>query len=713
MWLHAVSVGEVLSSVELIRQLRTALPQASVFVSCGTVAGREAAERRLGGLADGIFYAPFDYVWPVRRVLGRLRPALVVVLETEIWPNFWREARRAGCALAVVNGRISDRAAGRYRRFRSFFRAVLTLPDVLLVQTERDRERYIDAGAAADDVRVGGNLKYDFQLGRSVQTPPELRNWFDDRKGPLWIAASTVGPEFIGDVDEDDVVLAAQRQLADVRLVIAPRKPERFEAVARKLTEAGLPYIRRSELAMKGDAPVLLLDSVGELSSLFQFADVVFMGGTLAHRGGHNVLEPALSARAVIVGPHLENFTEIQRAFREGSGFLEISEPGQLACAVEGLLADDQARTALAERARTIAQGQQGGTSLAVAALAAARWQAIPRAVVAGPLRPLLWMLSQVWIGAGGLKRRLTKGRSLPVPVVCVGGLAMGGVGKTPVVRYLARELARAGKQPAVLTRGYKRIASESATVIPAGSIQASTVTGDEAQLILRDGHTHLGIGADRQRAGCAVYKQLRPRIFLMDDGFQHFALRRDLDIVLLDGLDPFGGGEVFPLGRLREPLRALSRAGVIVITRSEGREFDGILRGIRRHNNHAPVLFGRTVPVAWVDLATGSKLPLCEFQDRAVVAFCGLANPEAFRSTLCSLGYVPLRFLTYRDHHRYSEADLDTIVLAAREAGAQVLLTTEKDSVNLHWPAGIELRTAALVIDVEVPGLVDLVLRI
>ena len=385
-----------LSAVELVKRLRVRLPGAPVFVSCGTVAGREAAETRLSGIADGVFYAPFDLVFAVRRVIRRIRPAAVVILETEIWPNLYREAKRAGCALVVVNGRISDKSLPSYRRHSWFFRAPLSLPDAILAQSEQDVERYRLAGAAA--VRNAGNLKYDFNP-QSSAAPDVVRAWIERGGGPLWIAASTVAPEFDGDVDEDDAVIAAWTP--GLRLLIAPRKPERFDVVAEKLRAAGLPFARRSALPDGEESPVLLVDSVGELGSLFQYADVVFMGGTLAHRGGHNILEPAAAGKPIVVGPHLENFAAIQRRFLDGRGMLEIQSPSELRPAVEKLLLDG---AEYGSRARSLADAERGATDRAVDAIVEARWKAVPRSIPALPLRWLSWL----WIGGGIVKRRMT-----------------------------------------------------------------------------------------------------------------------------------------------------------------------------------------------------------------------------------------------------------------------------------------------------------------
>ena len=202
-WVHAVSVGEVLSAVELLRRFRASYADVPLFVSTTTLAGRAAAEQKLAALAEGIFFAPVDWCFAVRRVLRTLRPRVLVVMETEIWPNLWREAKRTGCGLVVVNGRISERAWPRYRAWRWFFRRVLGLADVILAQNELSRARYADLGAPGERVRVGGNLKYDFDPER-VRTP-EVVEEFVRRAAPegIVVAASTMPPAEAGDVDED------------------------------------------------------------------------------------------------------------------------------------------------------------------------------------------------------------------------------------------------------------------------------------------------------------------------------------------------------------------------------------------------------------------------------------------------------------------------------------------------------------------------------
>jgi len=257
-WFHAVSVGEVLSAVELIRRVREAQPYAEMFVSVSTLAGRAVADQKLAGLANGIFYAPLDFRSVVRRVLRRIRPAMVIVLETEIWPNLYRESKRAGAGLMVVNGRISDRALPRYRSWSWFFKHVLRWPDAILVQSQQDRERYVMAGAPEDRIQVAGNLKYDFTPPAAVAA--ELGGY------PIWIAASTAAAVEPGDPDEDDVVIEVFKKISALYprflLILAPRRPERFPIVAVKLAQAGISFIRRSDASTNLSLPgVLLLDS--------------------------------------------------------------------------------------------------------------------------------------------------------------------------------------------------------------------------------------------------------------------------------------------------------------------------------------------------------------------------------------------------------------------------------------------------------------------
>ncbi|MGH9718861.1 MAG: tetraacyldisaccharide 4'-kinase [Bryobacteraceae bacterium] len=667
-WLHAVSVGEVLTAIELLQRLRLEMPEAPLFVSTATLAGRATAGEKLAGLADGVFYAPMDFVFAVRRVLRAIRPNVVVAMETEIWPNLFREAKRAGCGLLVVNGRISDRAEPRYRRMAWFFRAVLGWPDAILAQTGVLRERFLKAGAPSERVTVGGNLKYDV---RPAPFPPEVASLLDVVKpGAVWIAASTMPP------DEDDLVIRAFRELASrhrhLLLILAPRKPEMFDTATEKLQRAGVAFLRRSRWNHAGKLKlpgVLLLDTIGELSGVFSRADVVFMGGTIVPRGGHNILEPAAFGKAVVVGPHMENFREMADAFHKAGALASIRSGEELAAAVGGLLDDAARRSEIGTRAKTCAEAERGATAKAVAEIRRLWDDAVP--AFRGP--SLLAALSLFWRAGAALKKAATRSQRLPIPVISVGNLSMGGTGKTPMVLHLASKLSK----PAILTRGYRRETASREVLLAVGEAAETGLTGDEAQIFARSGVAAIGIGPDRLATGRALIERAGCEVAILDDGFQHWRLHRNVDIVLVDALDPLGGGAVFPQGRLREPPGALARAHIFVITRSE-RSRPGIERALRRYNAEAPIFYAHVVPECWVEGMTGRIVELNDLPRARTAAFCGLANPASFWKTLALIPMHACRRVAFPDHWRYRAEDIARVM-----EGAQAAVTTEKDWIN------------------------------
>ncbi len=673
-----------------MEELRRKNPSLPIYVSVSTVAGRAVAEKKLASQVDGIFYAPLDYSFAVRRVIETIRPAVLAVLETEIWPTLYREVKRARCSLLVLNGRISDRAFPRYRRLAFFFQPVLALPDALLTQTESDRERYARIGAPSDKLRTFGNLKYD--AAAAPAPPPAMVSALLRKLQPahVWVAASTMPGIDAADVDEDDVVINAFQELAPqfpgLLLILVPRRPERFDLADQKLRAAGVPFVRRSQESASADLAlpcVLLLDSMGELSTLFPLATVVFMGGTLAQRGGHNVLEPAVCARSIIVGPHMENFSAIATDFRAHQAWLEIASQRDLAGAVASLLDDDAARQQLGLRAAELSQRNTGVAARAADEILRLHDLAVPKWDRPGLSLALLWPLSRLWMLGNCWKQRrdVNRAQRLDRPVVSVGGISMGGSGKTPLVEFLATAFRRKGMWPAILTRGYHRRSLEAAILIRAGAAVSNDITGDEAQVFVRAGMAHVGIGADRWSTGQMAVQQFPVDLFLLDDGFQHRRLKRDLDIVLIDALDPFPGG-VFPLGRMREPLSGLARADVFVITRARPlRNYHGIRGVLGSVNPQAPVFLARVGSKHWIRERTQE---IWGVPPSPVAAFCGLGNPATFWHTLQEQNFEPALTWVFDDHHRYSALQMRRLAFQARTHGAKALLTTEKDAMNL-----------------------------
>ena len=692
-WLHAVSVGEAITAVELVRQLNQSLPRSPVFVSVSTLAGYETAALKLRGAAS-VFYAPVDYVFAVRRVLRTLRPALVIVMETEIWPNLFRETKRAAAGLLLINGRISERALGRYRVLGWFFAGVLAQVDLLLAQSDEMRERFIGIGAPPDRVRVGGNLKYDAVPREAAPDSPVRRLIESTRPRAVWIAASTMPPAATADPDEDDAVVAAFRHVSGrhpgLLLLLAPRKPERFDAAARALAEAHIPFLRRSQLNGRETLPLpgaLLLDSVGELGGLFPLGDVVFVGGTLAARGGHNVLEPALSGRPIITGPHLENFAEIAADFRAAAGLVEVRDAAGLAAAVTEILENPEHAAALGSRAESCARIRQGATALAAAEARAIFAGQSPVYRPAQPCFAFLWLLSRWWIWGGRRKRArgLARLRHLKAPVISVGNITAGGTGKTPMVLYLANKLKGAGWKPGILTRGYGRHSPHAHQAAAAGAHLPVDQSGDEPQIFLRAGVAPVGVGPDRWHAGRMLEHEFGINVAVLDDGFQHARLDRRVDIVLVDALDPFGGGYPLPLGRLREPLEALARADIFVITRSEfGRVTENAAQVLRQHNSSAPIYYARVRPEGWVIAGTGESLPADALRGKRVAAFSALGNPGYFWRTLEALDVEAAARIEFEDHHAYKPRELRLMGRQFREEALEAVVTTEKDMINL-----------------------------
>lgn len=368
LWIHAVSVGEVLAARPLIGALRKRLPRYKVFVSTTTVTGNAVARESLRGI-DGLFFAPFDWRGPVRHALATLNPAALVLVETEIWPNLIHEARSRGARVALVNGRISPRSHRRYLWIRSFLRRVLGELDLLAMQGEAHARRVVEMGAPPDRVRVLGNIKFDAVEARPADRLARLLAASGAPERPVWIAGSTAP-------GEEEMVLSAFHRIRErvpaTRLVIAPRHPERFGEVPPLVEASGFGCVRRTGLDSRGwtDGEVLLLDSLGELAGLYGLATAVFVGGSLVPAGGHNILEAAVAGKAVVVGPHMENFQEIADEFRSEGGLVQIRSPDELAGAILGLLTDSRRRQEIGERARGLIRRNSGAVERTADAVA-------------------------------------------------------------------------------------------------------------------------------------------------------------------------------------------------------------------------------------------------------------------------------------------------------------------------------------------------------
>jgi 3-deoxy-D-manno-octulosonic-acid transferase len=355
LWVHAVSVGEVLAARPLIPLLREAFPDRPLFVSVTTLTGRRLAERQIRE-ADGIFYCPFDWALVVRRVVRRIRPKLLLVVETEIWPHLLRACRNAGSATLLVNGRISDRSYPRYRLIRPFLRRFLRNVDRFCMQSADHAERIIDLGADPSRVTITGSLKFDAAVPDLESSSPAAKVIPEGR--PVIVAGCTLAPE------EEillEVFATLRKSHGDLFLILAPRHPERFEEVTELARSRRLRVGRRSLLERPmPEMEVLVLDTIGELAALYGSADVVFVGGSLAPWGGHNVIEPAAFGKPIVFGPHMSNFRAIAAMFLDAEAAIQVNGRDQLQEVLEQLIVDTARRTLLGEKARRLVEENRG-----------------------------------------------------------------------------------------------------------------------------------------------------------------------------------------------------------------------------------------------------------------------------------------------------------------------------------------------------------------
>jgi 3-deoxy-D-manno-octulosonic-acid transferase len=373
-WIHAVSVGEVLTARALLPELRARYPRYRLFLSTTTMTGQQIARNSLQ-LVDEVFYFPFDLRFIVNRTLRLVKPKLFVMMETEIWPNLLRACRQKAVRTALVNGRISSRSYPRYRLARPFFRRVLDNVDRFCMQGEESARRIIDMGADPDRVVVTGSLKFDSldlpgATAAADRGPNRVLRYFRvSPERPVIIAASTLKGE------EEPVFEAFQRiraRVPDTLLIIAPRKPERFDEVEQIARRGGWRVARRSELPVDAEPrqDVVVLDTIGELAQLFQIGTAVFVGGSLVDQGGHNIIEPAVFGKAIVFGPYMQNFAEIARAFVENDAAIQIRTPRELEHALLGLLNDPVRRARLGAAARALVEANRGARGKTMTAIA-------------------------------------------------------------------------------------------------------------------------------------------------------------------------------------------------------------------------------------------------------------------------------------------------------------------------------------------------------
>lgn len=371
-WIHAVSVGEVLTARALMADLKRRYPHFRIFLSTTTLGGQQVARRNVQDV-DAVFYFPFDLAFVVRRTLRLVKPRLFIMMETEIWPNLLRECKKLGVATMMVNGRISARSYPRYRMARPFFRRILADVDRFCMQSEESARRLIDIGAEPARVSVTGSLKFDSLDVGGAHTPGRGRDrvlrYFRMTSGrQVIVAGSTMR-------GEEEILLQVFGRLKSSAnnplLVLAPRNSERFGEVAQLARDKAFVTVKRSDLPVDVEprAEVVVLDTIGELAQLYQIATAVFVGGSLVDVGGHNILEPAVFGKPIVFGSHMQNFKEIADAFLTYDAAVQVHNARGLEDALLALLTDSVRRARLGAAARALVESNRGAKDKSLAVI--------------------------------------------------------------------------------------------------------------------------------------------------------------------------------------------------------------------------------------------------------------------------------------------------------------------------------------------------------
>ena len=371
-WIHAVSVGEVLTARALIGDLKRRYPHLRIFLSTTTMGGQQVARRNVQDV-DAVFYFPFDLAFIVKRTLRLVKPRLFIMMETEIWPNLLCQCKRRGVATIMVNGRISSRSYPRYKLVRPFFKKVLADVDKFCMQSEESARRLVDIGAEPARVSVTGSLKFDSLDMPGTATPGRgrdrvLRYFRITSNRAVIVAGSTMR-------GEEEALLQVYRRLkgstGNPLLVLAPRNPERFGEVAQLARNLAFVTVKRTDLAIDAEprGEVVVLDTIGELAQLYQIATAVFVGGSLVDTGGHNILEPAVFGKPIVFGSHMQNFKEIAEAFLSHDAAIQVSSVHALEDALLALLTDPVRRARLGAAARALVESNRGAKDKSLAVI--------------------------------------------------------------------------------------------------------------------------------------------------------------------------------------------------------------------------------------------------------------------------------------------------------------------------------------------------------
>ncbi len=743
-WVHAASVGEIVATSPLIKEFRKEFPTSPILVSVVTTSGYEMANRIIKD-ADAIIYFPLDLPWLASHVFRRIGPRVFLPVETELWPNFLKTARRSQVPVMMVNGRISDKSVKRYKYMRGLLRDMIGTVKKFAMQSPIDAEYIQRLGAPPELVTVTGNTKFD-QTYTDVSAEEKaqiLREMNLEDNGGIFLAGSTHR-------GEEEFVLQAFKEVRKnhpkARLVIAPRELLRTTEVTHICKRAGFKVALRTELQKEQQhgepADIVILDTIGELGRVYSIGDVVYVGGSLITHGGHNILEPAAHGKAIIVGHYMFNFKDTHALFRKRNACITVENAEGLARETARLFDEPEERHRMEAETLAIVAENKGASRKSALILRETierfeREQASKGSSVKSTqkianlqtyfvdlvhskdvdgvgqniLMGILYLLSLVYRGLVNFKLALFKlgvfrTRSLDCFVISLGNITVGGTGKTPTAQRLARDIRDMGYRVVILNRGYRAKWHGKVGIVSDGSNlhMSAAEAGDEAFMLAK----HLPevpvlIGAERAETGRYAIEHFGAEVAILDDGYQHWQLARDMDIILIDAVNVFGNGYMLPRGTLREPMPHLNRSHVCLMTKVDqaaagSREY--IRETMESYNPEAKIVESIhqprcfiPLPDWYVDIA-GDGIPVTEMKGKRIVAVSAIGNPASFEQTLEDLGTEIIESLRYPDHHDYTMQEMQDVLRRAESQGAEAIVITEKDAVKIpaeviqsRWP--------------------------
>ena len=743
-WIHGASVGEIVATSPLVKQIRQEMPERPILVSAFTVGGYNMAKQIIPE-ADAIIFFPLDLPFVAESMVKRIHPGVFMPVETELWPNFLRAIRERHIPVMMVNGRISEKSVKTYRYLYGIWDDMLSTVSRFCMQSSIDADYIYSLGADKNKIFVTGNTKFD-QTYAEVTSEDYAR--YKEELGlcnsyPIIMAGSTHPGE---EKALFDAFKKVREQYADARLVIAPRKVNRADEISKLASSYGFETGYRSKMlenpGLRKEYPVVLLDTIGELGRIYAVGDVVFVGGSLCKTGGHNVLEPAAHAKPIIVGPNMQNFKDSYSLLSKVGACKMVNNVSELANEMLDIIGNDERREKMGAASLQVIKENRGADIrsihylkelLDLTSVPSREYASYPintrgindegggglrhsdaiiqyiYQIAYGPETPFYgWLILGFLRGCSylyeyGVRLKLAmyniglkKKEKLNCCVISIGNITVGGTGKTPTAQKMADLIKRMGYRVVILNRGYRSHWEKEIGVVSDGNkiFMTAYEAGDEAYLMAKTlPGIPVVIGKNRAITGKYAVEKLNAEVIIMDDGYQHWHLERDLDVVLVDTLNMFGNGCVLPRGMLREPLENLNRGDLFLLTKTDQSSVLSrmqLRKTIEKYNAKAPVVESVHHPKNFVEIAdwykgiTQNHMELSELEGKNVMVFSAIGNPSSFEQTLSSIGLNIKEAVRYPDHHDYGMLEMQYIIERASSQKAVAMVTTSKDAVKI-----------------------------